>query len=131
MRAYVRDGRGFIEQCKEVYDIIFLDAFGSDNIPIIWPPVSSLWRSTGLEPQGIAVATSGAAVPISARRGWSARIRKSSSRCTSWTCKARERILIALPRKQLITRDDMTQRARAVSRRSNSDSTWATIVKDG
>jgi spermidine synthase len=33
MRAYVDDGRHFIEQRDGVYDIIFLDAFAADNIP--------------------------------------------------------------------------------------------------
>ena len=33
MHAYVEDGRRFIEKCKQPYDIIFLDAFGPDNIP--------------------------------------------------------------------------------------------------
>lgn len=33
MRAHVADGRGFIEQTKEPYDIIFLDAFGASSVP--------------------------------------------------------------------------------------------------
>jgi spermidine synthase len=33
LRAYVDDGRKFIERCREPYDIIFLDAFGADSIP--------------------------------------------------------------------------------------------------
>ncbi len=33
MRAYVEDGRQFIEKCKDPYDIIFLDAYGSERIP--------------------------------------------------------------------------------------------------
>ncbi len=33
MRAYVDDGRHFIEQRDGLYDIIFLDAFGTENIP--------------------------------------------------------------------------------------------------
>ena len=33
MKAHVTDGRRFIEECKEPYDVIFLDAFGSDSIP--------------------------------------------------------------------------------------------------
>ena len=33
MHAYVEDGRRFIEKCKQPYDIIFLDAFGPENIP--------------------------------------------------------------------------------------------------
>ena len=33
LRAYVDDGRRFIEKRREPYDVIFLDAFGPDNIP--------------------------------------------------------------------------------------------------
>ncbi len=33
LRAYVDEGRKFIERCREPYDIIFLDAFGADSIP--------------------------------------------------------------------------------------------------
>jgi spermidine synthase len=33
MRAYVEDGRQFIENCKTPYDIIFLDAYGGEDIP--------------------------------------------------------------------------------------------------
>jgi spermidine synthase len=32
-RAHVADGRRFIEQCRSRYDLIFLDAFGAENIP--------------------------------------------------------------------------------------------------
>ncbi|MFZ5832000.1 MAG: fused MFS/spermidine synthase [Planctomycetota bacterium] len=33
MRAYVDDGRKFIEEVRQDYDIIFLDAFGADSVP--------------------------------------------------------------------------------------------------
>ena len=33
MRAHVQDGRQFIEQRTNLYDVIFLDAFGADSIP--------------------------------------------------------------------------------------------------
>jgi len=33
LRAHVADGRKFIEECREPYDIVFLDAFGPDSIP--------------------------------------------------------------------------------------------------
>jgi spermidine synthase len=33
MHVYVEDGRRFIEKCKQPYDIIFLDAYGVDDIP--------------------------------------------------------------------------------------------------
>ena len=33
LKAYVHDGRQFIEERPNVYDVIFLDAFGSESIP--------------------------------------------------------------------------------------------------
>jgi spermidine synthase len=33
LRAHVADGRKFIETCEEPYDLILLDAYGSDSIP--------------------------------------------------------------------------------------------------
>jgi len=33
LRAHVADGRAFIEKCEKPYDVIFLDAYGSENIP--------------------------------------------------------------------------------------------------
>lgn len=33
LQVHVADGRRFIEECEEPYDLIFLDAFGAENIP--------------------------------------------------------------------------------------------------
>ena len=33
MHVFVEDGRRFIEKCKQPYDIIFLDAYGTTEIP--------------------------------------------------------------------------------------------------
>ncbi len=33
MQVHIGDGRHFIEKCKQPYDIIFLDAYGPENIP--------------------------------------------------------------------------------------------------
>jgi len=33
LRVHVADGRAFIEKCKTPYDIIFLDAYGAEDIP--------------------------------------------------------------------------------------------------
>jgi spermidine synthase len=33
MHAHVEDGRRFVEQAKERYDLIFLDGFGTDSVP--------------------------------------------------------------------------------------------------
>ncbi len=33
LRVHVADGRKYIEQCRKQYDVVFLDAFGAENIP--------------------------------------------------------------------------------------------------
>jgi len=33
LQVHVADGRAFIEKCREPYDIIFLDAYGAEDIP--------------------------------------------------------------------------------------------------
>jgi len=38
LRALVQDGRKYIEETKIRYDVIFLDAFGADNVP---PPLTT------------------------------------------------------------------------------------------
>jgi spermidine synthase len=38
LRAFVQDGRKYIEETKLRYDVIFLDAFGADNVP---PPLTT------------------------------------------------------------------------------------------
>jgi spermidine synthase len=39
MRAHVGDGRQFVERVRDPYDVIFLDAFGTRNVP---PPLTTL-----------------------------------------------------------------------------------------
>ena len=56
MHAHVADGRRFIEECRDPYDIIFLDAFGSDNIPHQLTTREFLQAvRRALKPKGIAV----------------------------------------------------------------------------
>ncbi|HPP51585.1 MAG TPA: fused MFS/spermidine synthase, partial [Thermoguttaceae bacterium] len=38
LRAFVQDGRKYIEETKLRYDVIFLDAFGAENVP---PPLTT------------------------------------------------------------------------------------------
>jgi spermidine synthase len=56
MRAHVADGRRFIEECRDPYDIIFLDAFGSDRIPYHLATREFLWAvKKALTPRGVAL----------------------------------------------------------------------------
>jgi spermidine synthase len=57
LRAHVEDGRKFIEQCEKPYDLILLDAFGSDSIPRHLTTREFLEAvRRALTPQGMAVA---------------------------------------------------------------------------
>jgi spermidine synthase len=57
MRAFVDDGRRFIEKSRSRYDIIFLDAFGADSIPYTLTTREFLQATRdALTPRGIVVA---------------------------------------------------------------------------
>ncbi len=117
LRAHVADGRRFIEQAKP-YDIIFLDAFGAENIPYHLATqefLRSVRRATA--PGGIVVANI-----------WS---RGSNLLYDSMVRTYQEvfdelyilqvqsagnEILLALPRKHVVGRDDLAQQARAISK---------------
>lgn len=118
LHAYVKDGRQFIEECRDPYDIIFLDAFGSENIPYHLATREFLQAvRRALTPKGIAVGNV-----------WS---RYSNPLYDSMVRTYQEvfdelyildvegagnKILIALPRKEQIERDDFARRARKVSK---------------
>jgi len=57
LRAVAADGRKFIEECRQPYDVIFLDAFGSDNIPYALATKEFLKAvRSALKPDGLVVA---------------------------------------------------------------------------
>ena len=57
MHAHVEDGRRFIERCQDPYDIIFLDAFDADSIPYSLATQEFLLAvREALTPKGIVVA---------------------------------------------------------------------------
>ncbi len=117
LRAHVRDGRQFIEECSQPYDLIFLDAFSSDSIPRQLTTREFLRAvRKALTPRGIAVANL-----------WS---RGSNPLYDSMVDTyeavfdrvyllnvpgAGNIILFALPRHVEIERDDLARRARSLS----------------
>ena len=118
LRAYVKDGRKFIEDCRDPYDIIFLDAFGPDNIPYSLTTQEFLQAARrALTPKGIVVANI-----------WN---RDSNSLYDSMLRTYQEvfadlhivevrgagnEIVVALPREKRIERDDLAQRAAKISK---------------
>jgi len=118
MHAHVADGRRFIEECRDPYDIIFLDAFGAENIPYHLATREFLQAvRRALTPRGVAVGNI-----------WS---RSSNPLYDSMVRTYREvfdelhvldvrgagnKILLALPRKQPIRQDELALRAGRISR---------------
>ena len=57
LQTYVQDGRQFIERCRLPYDVIFLDAYGDNNIPLTLATREFLRAvRRALTPGGLAVA---------------------------------------------------------------------------
>jgi len=118
LRAYVGDGRRFIQRCRDPYDVIFLDAFGAENVPYDLATREFLQAvRRALTPKGIAVGNI-----------WS-RYSNPLYDCMVRTYQdvfeelyilkvqgAGNEILIALPRKQWITRGDLARRAGKISK---------------
>lgn len=117
LQAHVADGRRFIETCQEPYDIIFLDAFGAENIPYALATrefLEAVRRALG--PGGIVVGD------IWGR--WSNRLYDSMVRTYHDVFEevvlfdvagAGNKIIVALPRKQKIDRDEIARRAKRIS----------------
>jgi spermidine synthase len=118
MRTHVGDGRRFIEECKKTYDIIFLDAFGSENIPYHLATQEFLWHvRQALAPGGLAVGN------VWARNSnplYDSMVRTYQEAFNElYILEAKgssNRILIALPRTARFQRDQLAERARKVSK---------------
>jgi len=118
LRAHVKDGRKFIEECRDPYDMIFLDAFGPDNIPYSLTTQEFLQAvRRALTPKGAVVANI-----------WN---RDSNSLYDSMVRTYQEvfedvyivevrgagnEIVVALPRGKRIAREDLAQRAARISK---------------
>jgi len=117
MRAHVGDGRRFIEECRTPYDIIFLDAFGSENIPYHLATREFLQAvRRALAPGGIAVGNiwSRGSNPL-----YDSMVRTYQEVFDDLYIfdvrGAGNKILVALPRRQLVDRDDLARRASRIS----------------
>jgi len=118
MRVHTADGRRFIEQCRQPYDIIFLDAFGPDSIPRHLATVEFLQSvRRALTPRGL---VAGNVWSRSTNRQYDAMVRTYqevfSELCIIRVEGAGNRILIALPRAERVTRTDLSKRAAAISK---------------
>ena len=121
MHAYVNDGRRFIEECQEPYDVIFLDAFGSENIPYDLATQEFLQAvRRALTPEGIVVGNvwSRYSNPL-----YDSMVRTYQDVFDELYILdvqgAGNKILIALPRRERIRRLDLAARAKRISKEKN------------
>ncbi len=117
MNAHVGDGRQFIEKSRLPYDVIFLDAFGANSIP------AHLTTQEFLQAVRRAVTPNGVVVGNVWGRGanplYDSMVRTYQEVFDELFILdvrgAENKILLALPRKQPLNRDELTQMARKVS----------------
>jgi spermidine synthase len=118
LRAYVGDGRKFIEDRPGTYDLIFLDAFGADSIPYHLATREFLLSvRKSLTPRGVAL---GNIWQRSHNPLYDPMIRTYLAVFDEVHLMAvREavnQILIALPRRLQLSREDLASHARQISR---------------
>jgi len=117
MNAHVGDGRRFIEELQQPYDVIFLDAFGSNNTPAHLTTQEFLQAvRRAVTPRGVVV---GNLWGRSANPRYDSMVRTYQEVFDELLILdvrgAVNKILLALPRKQPLSRDELTQLARKVS----------------
>ena len=133
MRGIVADGRRFIEETKEPYDVIFLDAFGADSVP---PPLSTVefLRAVrkALRPDGVVV---GNIWSREYNRLYDAMLRTYQAAFDDLYLLevggAGNRILLALPRKAGLSRELFATQAGALSQDKGFRFDMAPLVRRG
>ena len=133
LKAHAADGRKFIEESRERYDMIFLDAYGNDYIP---PPLTTKQfleavRKT-LKPDGIVLGNvwSRYSNPLydSMVRTYKAVFEQV------YLVRVRERdniIILAIPRKGKTTQEELSRRAAEVAKKRSLPFDLAELVKIG
>ena len=129
LRAHVADGRAFIEAVREPYDVIFLDAFSSSELPAHLTTREFLQAvRRALTPSGVVV---GNVWDRYANRLYDSMLRTYQDVFDELYIlsvqSAGNKILLALPRPLTLSEADLEARARAVSKRRASVSTWVTL----
>ena len=133
LKAYVQDGQQFVEERPNVYDVIFLDAFGSEDIPY------HLARREFLEAVRRAITAHGVVLADVRGRGLNS-LYDSMVRTYQEVFDelyvldvqgSGNKILIALSRKLHVTREEPARRAGAVSKQKQFRFDIAELVTYG
>ena len=133
LKAYVQDGRQFIEERPNVYDIIFLDAFGSDSIPYHLATREFLEAvRRAITPQGVVLAD---VWGPGSNRLYASMVRTYQEVFDELYILevqgAANQILIALPRKLGLAREELARRAGAISKQKQFRFDMADLVTYG
>ncbi len=118
MQVHIEDGRSFIEKCKQPYDIIFLDAYGPDDIPYSLATkefLQAVRRAVG--PNGV-VASNVWSQDSNALHDDMLRTYQEvfDDTYVVETMTSANEIFLGLPYKGAIERDDLAKRASALSK---------------
>ncbi|MCW5604711.1 MAG: fused MFS/spermidine synthase [Burkholderiales bacterium] len=117
MHIHVADGRRFVEEVRRPYDVIFLDAFGAEAVPVHLTTAEFLSAvRRALRPDGVVVGNiwSSAANPL-----YDSMVRTYRATFDGLyvlrVASTNNRILLALPRRQPLSRSEIADMARKVS----------------
>jgi spermidine synthase len=117
MRVHVEDGRRFIERCKQPYDIIFLDAYGPENIPYDLATKEFLLAARrAVTPNGVVAGNVWSQFSNTLHDAMLRTYQEAFADLYVINAKASENeIFLALPRKVAIDRADLARRAARLS----------------
>jgi spermidine synthase len=119
LKAHAGDGRKFIENVKQPYDIIFLDAFGADSIPYSLATKEFLLAvRKALTPNGLVIGNIWSRYSNPLYDSMLHTYQETFDEFYLFTVRASgNRILVALPRKLPLTKDEVVARAAALGTR--------------
>jgi len=117
INAHVGDGRQFIEKSRQPYDVIFLDAFGSNSIPAHLTTQEFLQAARrAVTPGGVVVGNLWGRITNPLYDSMVRTYQEVFDELLILDVRGAEnKILLALPRKQPLSRDELMQLARKVS----------------
>jgi spermidine synthase len=133
LQAYVADGRRFIEECRDPYDLIFLDAFDRDSIPYHLATREFL-RATrkALKPDGVVASNIWSSYTNALHDSMLRTYRDVFPDVYLVEVQgAGNEIVLALPRRRAVTRDDLASRASRISREQQFRFEMGDVVQQG
>jgi spermidine synthase len=118
MHVYVEDGRRYIERCKQPYDIIFLDAYGPENIPYDLATKEFLRAvRRALGPRGVVAGNVWSQSTNSLHNAMLRTYQETFDDLYVINVRDRENeIFLALPRQEPLDRDNLARRASELSK---------------